>query len=231
MVSCCTVCMGRLHHIKETLPRNLKSHLNWHGEFVLLDYNSQDGLREWVETNLEDEIMSGRLTYYRTEDPQNFHMAHAKNVAHRVAKNEVVCNLDADNYVDAEFSQYLTDLFKKHPNSITRGFGEHGFFGRVAVLKEHFERLRGYDEDFEGWGYDDEDLVLRGQAMGLSIHDLPPQFAKVICHPRQDRWESTRERNVQLSTANAAAGVIEVNRERRWGTARLTNHFGEAFSV
>ena len=230
-ISYCTTCMGRLHHLKETLPQNLEAHRGFNVEFVLLDYNSKDGLKEWVQKEVSAEIQNGRLAYYRTEEPEHFHRAHAKNVAHRLAKNEIVCNLDADNYADQEFTDYLSHLFQNSPNSITRGYGGDGFFGRVALPRTWFEELGGYDESFQGWGFEDDDLVFRGNARGLKIHDLPSQFAKVILHPRVERWEITRESNAAMSRANIDSGRLKANCGQQWGSARLTRNFGELVFV
>ena len=90
--------MGRLNHLQETLPKNLYGNQGFEGlEFVLLDYSSRDGLAGWIKARFMPEIKSGLLVYYRAEGYQRFFMAHAKNVAHRLARGEIVCNVDADN--------------------------------------------------------------------------------------------------------------------------------------
>src|ERR1041385_4064662 len=83
-VSYCTTCMGRLHHLRQTLPRNLKSNARLPVQFVVLDYNSRDGLGDWIRSSVEAEIKAGRLLYARTTAPRFFNMAHAKNIAHRL---------------------------------------------------------------------------------------------------------------------------------------------------
>lgn len=47
-ISFCITCMNRLKHLQETLEKNiLDNFLVDEVEFVVLDYNSQDGLEEW----------------------------------------------------------------------------------------------------------------------------------------------------------------------------------------
>jgi hypothetical protein len=226
-ISYCTTCRERLHHLQQTLPHNLAKHNRADVEFIVLDYNSEDGLSTWISDTFQSEIASGQLKCLRTTEPQCFHMAHAKNVVHRAASNDVVCNLDADNYVTAEFTAYLLNLFEQSESVIASGFGETGFFGRVALTKRWFERLGGYDENFHGWGYDDEDLIARAQAMGLTVHQLPPQFETVIAHPRADGWNESRERHVQQSRDNIAKGILTANSGRKWGVACLTSLCGK----
>ena len=54
-LSFCTTCMGRAHHLKQTLPRNLADSVDWSRpdavEFVVLDYSSPDDLAEWITTD------------------------------------------------------------------------------------------------------------------------------------------------------------------------------------
>jgi len=70
--------MGRLHHLRQTLPFNLSQNSEPQVEFVLLDYHSQDGLGAWIREHFSKEIASGHLVYYRTEAPRYYHSAHAK---------------------------------------------------------------------------------------------------------------------------------------------------------
>src|SRR5581483_1771791 len=107
-LSYCTTCKGRLHHLQETLLLNLEFSKHLTGiEFVLLDYSSGDGLGAWVEERFQAQMDSGALVYYRLDHQASFFMAHAKNVAHRLARGEIVCNLDADNYTAIGFSEFL----------------------------------------------------------------------------------------------------------------------------
>jgi hypothetical protein len=53
--------MGRLGQLKETLPANLRVLQGANVEFVLVDYNTRDGLEEWVRSSgvLEGELKGG----------------------------------------------------------------------------------------------------------------------------------------------------------------------------
>jgi glycosyltransferase involved in cell wall biosynthesis len=104
-VSLCTVCKNRAHHYKKTILKNI--HDNIHDsnvEFILLDYNSQDDLEEWVRDNLQDYIEMGVVTYYKTFDPLYFQRSHSRNMVFRLAKGDLICNIDADNYTGYSFS-------------------------------------------------------------------------------------------------------------------------------
>ena len=97
-ISFCTVCMNRLYHLKQTLPRSIKDNMDYPNvEFVLLDYNSEDGLENWVNTEMSDYIDSGVLVYYKTEEPEHFHRSHSRNVMFKLASGDILINLDADH--------------------------------------------------------------------------------------------------------------------------------------
>ena len=81
-------------------------------EFVLLDYNSTDGLEEWVK-ELQYYIDTGILVYYRTEEPLNYHRTHSRNMAFRLSTGDIVCNLDADNFLGEGFASYILDIFNQ----------------------------------------------------------------------------------------------------------------------
>ena len=69
--------------MRQTLGRNLTDNPGPNSVFIVLDYNSADDMGEFVRTEHAKDIESGKLVYYRTEEPDRFRMAHAKNMAHR----------------------------------------------------------------------------------------------------------------------------------------------------
>ena len=48
LLSFCITCKNRLHQISKTLPQNLKDNKNKDIEFILVDFSSKDGLKEYV---------------------------------------------------------------------------------------------------------------------------------------------------------------------------------------
>ncbi len=201
-ISFCTTCMGRAHHLKETLPKNISDNLETKGlelEFVVLNYNSQDDLHEWITTDhdMVKYIESGLVKYGRTTDPELFHMSHAKNMAHRMATGDVLCNLDADNFTGKDFAKFLQDNFSEdmdiviNPSTrVTRLCppDDRGFFGRIAVSKDNFFKLHGYDESFLGWGGEDTDFMQRAKGVGckhVRIDCL--KYLDIIEHSNEDR--------------------------------------------
>ena len=123
-ISLCTTCMGRAHHLKQTLPRNLADSVDSSRpdavEFVVLDYSSSDDLAEWITTNpeLRPYLEAGILKFARSEGHTSFRHSHAKNMAHALATGDYVCNVDADNFLGFGFVHYLRAVFRRRPNAI-----------------------------------------------------------------------------------------------------------------
>src|SRR5580658_4562684 len=88
-ISLCVTVMDRLHHLRRTLPENIAASRNsCLVEFVVLDYSSHDGLEDWIKTEMLDQLKAGVVVFAQLRNSSEFHMAHAKNVAHRLARGD-----------------------------------------------------------------------------------------------------------------------------------------------
>ncbi|MEM9025061.1 MAG: glycosyltransferase family A protein, partial [Bacteroidota bacterium] len=196
-ISFCTVCMGRLHHLRQTLPQNLADNADYPNlEWVILDYHSQDGLGDWIRTELAEEWESGRIRYWRTTEPEAFHRCHSRNLLFRQAEGDVLVNLDADNFTGPGFAHYVGQQFANHPKAYlvpdtVRLEHLKDAVGRVCVRKEHFMAVRGYDEAMEGYGFEDHDLYARLDALGLQRLPIDREaFLRYLPHSDRERVEN-----------------------------------------
>src|ERR1700761_5016647 len=125
MIVFCTTCKGRAQHLKETLPRNLADNPGFNCKFVVLDYGSKDDLLEYLQDNHAQEIASGKLTVYSYPTNAPFHMAHAKNMAHRLGMLEggtILVNLDADGFTGVRFADFIESQFATYgPKILLQG--------------------------------------------------------------------------------------------------------------
>jgi hypothetical protein len=174
VIAFCTSCMDRKWQLENTLPHNLelirrKGHL-----LALCNYNSRDGLDEWVRAHHETDTREGALLYFHTREPATFHMSVAKNLSHRLAlrrRPDVLFNLDGDNFVTEATVDSLQRAFSGGGGRVLHNWTwdwNDGSAGRVAISAGDWSRLGGYDESLLPMTVQDVDLLFRARAAGLS---------------------------------------------------------------
>jgi len=154
--------MGRTHQLEETYVKNIEDNLS-HGDvnFVLLNYNSPDDMDGFINKELSEYIETGVVTYIKTTVPDKWSMSITKNITGRHATGDIICWLDADNFTGKFYTKYLRAEFEQNEGIVCRVRGGRGCSGRVSILRKYFEEIKGYDESFIGWGYDDTDFTER----------------------------------------------------------------------
>jgi glycosyltransferase involved in cell wall biosynthesis len=236
-ISFCIPCMNRIDHLMETLPVNIEDNKDYPNvEFVLLDYNSSDGLEEWVKKEMMKHIESGVLVYYRTEEPKFFHMSHSKNVSHKLATGKIVCNLDADNFTTPGFARYIYNELKNRDCKIIFAKGASKLFGKLAIFKDDFiNELNGYDEMMQNYGYEDRDLYERAKDRFFDVIFYGDKRFKRIEHSMEESTQNFRCKNT-LASSEINKSIFkwhmdirqtQVNIGKSWGVAKVIKNFNE----
>jgi len=239
-ISLCTTCMGRLHDLKQTLPKNIEDNRDYPNvEFVILDYNSDDGLEDWMRKSMMQHIESGVVAYYRTTEPKYYSMAHSRNVAFLVAGGDIVNNVDADNWTSTSFAGYVNRLANQCPRKAIFAKGKRMLRGRIGFFKDEWEELGGYDERFDGYGHDDKDILYRAWMMGFTLMWYGGDYVARLKTPRaikaarmrNKNWRQTEETNKLISEENLRRGRYRANDGLRWGAARVVKNFKEELNM
>lgn len=244
-ITFCTTCMNRLNDLKQTFLRNVKDNEKYPClEMLLLDYGSSDELSVWVKSNLMNYIASGRVTYYRVEATQ-FRANHSRNISFRLAKGEIIANVDADNFTQPGFAHRVNQCAIPHKQVliVPENFltGNHSLLrGRFAMYKKDIEMLRGFDEDLDdGYGHDDLNFAFRAMLANFRIVRYESKFTHERIHtPMQERSRYMLTKDTKLSwRANYAIthskickGQVAVNQDG-WGKARVTKNFQEELEL
>ncbi|MBO9702942.1 MAG: glycosyltransferase family 2 protein [Sporocytophaga sp.] len=197
-ISICTVCMNRLHHIMQTLPANIENNKDYpEVEFVLLDYNSSDGLEEWVKDNMDIYLKSGVLKYYRTEEPAFFDRTHSRNLLFKLATGEIISNVDADNFTGIGYAAYLNEVFSNNndiyvvADTKKRYYFLRNAFGRFACQKKDYLSIGGMDETMKSYGSETIDLYERLSNLGRKEYVIRnTNLLKAISHADEERIEN-----------------------------------------
>jgi hypothetical protein len=212
--------MGRLHHLIQTFPSNIGL-LNSHNcEFLILNYASKDGMHGWATKNLKPWIDKGFVKYLRTEKPEYFSATHAKNIAHKHATGDIICNLDADNFLVDGFIEYLLEIFQQDIVMVSpsRDISDiDGSCGKIAIKKQHFYSVNGYDEDQNmGWGCDDTNFQFRVKMQNnLEYVYSPKKFSRVIRHSNEERVQNFPIKDIELTKKQSIERLelIAVNKD------------------
>ena len=150
-ISFCTTCMGRLDHLKQTYLRNIESTSDYSNrEFILLNYNSKDELHDWVTNNLDSYRKQGLVKYLFTLEPEHYISTHDKNIAHKNSSGDILINLDADVFIHPGICQHIIEtMSNKNVIMVSHTLdadGNNGGSGKIAIRREHFFGINGYDE-------------------------------------------------------------------------------------
>jgi hypothetical protein len=165
-------------------------------------------------------------------------MAHSRNLAFRLAQGDIVCNIDADNFIGSGFVQYVSavlscgDIFLRGPRD-GRGLG-----GRICVKLIDWETVSGYDERMKNWGPDDMDFANRLCMTGLKQKFiLSEKFCQTISHSdelrvrhlSEDKQESLSKYKA-IFKENKELGRVRPNGDF-FGHGRVQKNFNEWLEV
>jgi hypothetical protein len=234
-ISICTTVMNRLDDLKLTLPKNMADNADYPNlEFVVLDYNSSDGLGDWIKAEMMEHIKKGRLVYARTSQPKYFHMSHSRNLAFKVASGEIVNNLDADNFCQAGFAAYVNRQAAMMPRKAIFAKSRQLLRGRLGFYKDEWEALGGYNQSLGSYGHDDADLLHRAWESGFTLMawsrggnfvGIVPNHQKHVDVNMEKAWWVTEGENRMISFTNLIVGKLVANEGRHWGEGHLTINF------
>jgi predicted glycosyltransferase involved in capsule biosynthesis len=232
-ISSCTTIKNRIHHLTKTLPVNIEVIRKWCGknaiifEFIILDYDSTDGLKEWLPEFCKDKP---DIEIIRMENKPIYEDQVCKNIVHNKAEGEYLLNLDADNYLDEVYLDRLYELILEGYEFISQsGYGQKDcgelagdytvamfpsiypdIAARICVTKTGFNLLGGYDEDLKGWGYTDGDFIARAHEIGLRCARVEDEYLSENCYIAHDDDDRLVNRN--QTTTKGIQNLINVTK-------------------
>lgn len=184
-VTLITPCMGRLEHIKRTIPENQK-----HGfKQIVVDYSDPDHCGDWLEQN------HPAVGVVRLPGQAYFNHAAARNAGAAAVTTKWIGFLDADLFLLPEFK--MPELLEKQYALCVKQ--SHGYAGFIVCLKSAFDAVGGYDVECEGWGYEDTYFKRKLRFDGLIPKFLPETWFKHIDHGNDMRVKFFEEKKIVYS--------------------------------
>ena len=127
------------------------------------------------------------LNFVRNYNPRCFNVCYPLRLTEQqtqLINPNVVSQFDFDSIVEAKQlqkiqRQYRKDKFYYHLKLLhLRKHGAKFRGGAVAINKKDFIKINGYDENYVGWGYEDDDVGNRLNKIGIigkniSRHEFP----------------------------------------------------------
>ncbi|UXX79559.1 hypothetical protein N7E81_00340 [Reichenbachiella carrageenanivorans] len=208
--------------MKMTLLQNLNDNLIDRNsiEFVLMDFDEGDQVKQWVLKEFGEFLSDGYLKYFHCPQLSEWNASVAKNTSHKVAAGAVLVNLDCDNYTGLRGGAFVLDQFREAEQNIVlwqfSKIKEDGSFGRIAITRDLFKLLGGYNEAFLPMGYQDNDLMERAKARGaLLVHRRDSDYNRAIPNekytPATMSYKKMKMTNKAASKKNIRLGHLMAN--------------------
>ncbi|TXB63794.1 glycosyltransferase family 2 protein [Phaeodactylibacter luteus] len=173
-----------LERVRNSLD-SLASQINQNFELIFVDYGSDEEVRTTVRPIVESYPF---VTYIYNETRGMFwNRSHALNTGIRRAKGEITVLWDIDLMVEPAFLQKLEEQIdyrntftthrcfylpegakqKDYKQGSVLAKSKHDYVGLCTVDTDILQQIEGFDEYFQVWGAEDDDLYTRLEDSGL----------------------------------------------------------------
>lgn len=193
------------------MPNTLVQRGDWRWWVTVVDYGDPDDSFRWCQQQANP-----RLESIKVLDGANFYShCRARNFGAVRSRAEVLCLLDADCVLHPNWLGVIMKLFEQGYDACLPEKVEQDYSGMFAVRKRLFHDVRGYDESFSGWGFDDSDIYSRIAQRGARIGKFDMKLARIIghdndmrsCNYEQQNLESTWTKN-QIVATDGCRGLV-----------------------
>lgn len=184
-----TTCKNRLHNLKQTLPLMIAERPD---EIIVVDYNCEQGTGAWLSENYPQV----KVVYVKDGSP--FNLSKARNLGILASSADIMCMIDSDILVSPEFVSWVrmhaeANAFYRHAEGVEGRDKE--TWGSFVCHKDALLKVEMYDEAFDGWGGEDDDIYFRLNSEGFQQKSFPNEFMKAISHGDEERFLLYSEKN------------------------------------
>jgi len=206
--------MNRLDDLRETIGSRVAQAIKSPPiEILVLDYNSTDGLQEYmreVMTNLRP-TNGNRIIYKKYSARDTYHAAHANNLAMLAGSGDWVALTPADVFLVEDYAINLRQCIAEGcqwANTTKKRRST------IAIHKDEFIASGGYDERFECYGPDDVDLIERLERRKLKRGAINDNYVRDIFTPADKKIANYRLKGSHVELGQALMPFLYDNRSR-----------------
>lgn len=210
-VSIVTMCKGRLQHLKQTIWSMLQQDCD---EVIVVDYGCPDGAADWIESVAIPKLKCVRVV----NNTDEFSCSRARNIGASVASSEYIAFIDADARLPSGCVDRIINAMRRNAWQLACPARGEFINGQCVVTRKAWSQVRGYDEGFVGWGYDDIDFYDRVKAAGIASGLVQNCGLIMVEHDDVSRTQFHQEKDRDVSAAR--------NNERRNDLSRVINPTG-----
>lgn len=178
-ISIVTACKNRNDNLARVLPTWLA--LDDVSEVIIVDWTSDPPVQDTLSAqNLSD----SRLRIIRVEDETEWCLSYAFNTGFRLARFDRILKADADIALDAGFLE-MNPLQQGEfiaGNWRTAAPGQKFINGFFFIHYSELARVNGFNEYITTYGWDDDDLYGRLEALGNCRVDVAPGTVSHLDH-------------------------------------------------
>ena len=196
-----TTCKGRLEHIKKTLPRAVSQPGM---EVIVVDYDCPDGTQAWIQQHFP------QVKTVKISNEPGFHLPKARNAGGMQATTKWLGFFDADILISENFFEQVLPSLKERcfyrfaPLTLQS-------WGSVICERSAFERTKGYDTNFHGWGVEDDDFYSTLEFFGYNLEKLSSKLLSEIDHTNDLRTRFYSTSKFKSHQINECYRVIKLD--------------------
>lgn len=193
MISVISTYKNRRHHIEKTFSTWINQDLESNYEIVIVDYTSDDNLHEFFPTTQCSDYCG--ILHVKCFNFDNFALSHARNIGSRHANGNWLFFLDIDTFLKPNslssiaslINEYYDTAYYAAVNSEIRKNIING--GLIVVPKKYHIKIFGFNENMNGWGFEDIDYKQRLEQAGLKYCHIHPDTYTCIDHNDNERTQ------------------------------------------
>lgn len=190
-----TTCMGRIEHLKQSLPRFSRQDGVDHDVYVV-DWSSPDGLEPWFRSL---DLPNGRLV--SVPGKRYFHLSAARNAGGRAAcRNgaDLLAFIDADILIPPDFlyqnlllaqqafSARGCNFFLQTKKLLREGVDDFCVWGSCMAPRQIWEPYQ-YNENIATYGHEDNELYSLWVENGVTHLPMYVEGVSGLIHGDEDR--------------------------------------------
>jgi hypothetical protein len=152
-------------------------------EFIVICFDDNNEVSDWIHNNFESELNSGYLQFYQHDDMKNWHFGKAKNAFKKYINGKIYSSLDGDNFTGYRAGKFIFETFKDFNyqcvfHQFQGDYGD-GTCGRISLNRD----------DYLTWGYDNTFLPRQWDELDALLSVLANNIGKrtLLCYPGEEK--------------------------------------------